>query len=82
MKLGNIGAGHISDLEAAKGREDETAKVAPVVTARTIDGLNATILADATTAARRAGWCARNNPWATSAVDSLVGNVVGASIKP
>ncbi len=50
--------------------------------ARTIDGLNSTILAGATTAARRAGWYARNNPWVTTAVDSLVGNVVGAGIKP
>ncbi len=48
----------------------------------TIDSLNATILAGATTAAHRAGWYARNNPWVTTAVDSLVGNVVGAGIKP
>ncbi|SHK23410.1 phage portal protein, lambda family [Ruegeria lacuscaerulensis ITI-1157] len=50
--------------------------------ARTVDGLNAAILAGATTAARRAGWYARNNPWVAAAVDSLVGNVVGAGIKP
>jgi lambda family phage portal protein len=50
--------------------------------AKTVDGLNAAILADATTAARRAGWYARNNPWVAAAVDSLVGNVVGAGIKP
>jgi len=50
--------------------------------ARTVDGLNAAILAGATTAARRAGWYARNNPWVATAVDSLVGNVVGAGIKP
>ena len=50
--------------------------------ARTIDSLNAAILAGATTAARRAGWYARNNPWVAAAVDSLVGNVVGAGIKP
>lgn len=40
------------------------------------------ILAGATAAARRAGWYARNNPWVAAAVDSLVGNVVGAGIKP
>ena len=50
--------------------------------ARTVDGLNAAILAGATTAARRAGWYARNNPWVAAAVDSLVGNIVGAGIKP
>jgi capsid protein len=50
--------------------------------ARTVDGLNTAILAGATTAARRAGWYARNNPWVAAAVDGLVGNVVGAGIKP
>ena len=45
---------------------------------RTVDGLNTAILADATTAAQRAGWYARNNPWIAAAVDSLV----GAGIKP
>jgi capsid protein len=50
--------------------------------ARTVDGLTGAILAGATTAARRAGWYARNNPWVAAAVDSLVGNVVGAGIKP
>jgi capsid protein len=50
--------------------------------AKALDGLNAAILAGATTAARRAGWYARNNPWVAAAVDSLVGNVVGAGIKP
>lgn len=50
--------------------------------ARRVDGLNTAILAGATTAARRAGWYARNNPWVAAAVDSLVGNVVGAGIKP
>ena len=49
---------------------------------RTVDGLNTAILASATTAARRAGWYARNNPWIAAAVDSLVSNVVGAGIKP
>lgn len=46
------------------------------------DGLNPAILAGATVAARRACWYARNNPWVTAAVESLVGNVVGAGIKP
>ncbi len=50
--------------------------------ARTVDGLNAAILAVATTAARRAGWYARNSPWVAAAVDSLVGNVVGAGSWP
>lgn len=59
---------------AAGGRRWESAK--------TVDGLNAAVLAGATTAARRAGWYARNNPWVAAAVDSLVGNVVGAGIKP
>jgi lambda family phage portal protein len=44
--------------------------------------LNTAILAGATPAARRAGWYARNNPWVAAAVDSLVGNVVGAGVKP
>jgi lambda family phage portal protein len=48
----------------------------------TLDSLNTAILAGATPAARRAGWYARNNPWVAAAVDSLVGNVVGAGIKP
>ncbi len=43
--------------------------------ARTVDGLNTAILAGATTAARRAGWYARNNPWVAAAVDSLVGTI-------
>ena len=50
--------------------------------ARSIDGLNTAILSGATTAARRAAWYARNNPWVAAAGDSLVGNVVGAGIKP
>ncbi len=49
---------------------------------RSLDSLNTAILAGATPAARRAGWYARNNPWVASAVDSLVGNIVGAGIKP
>ena len=70
-----LGLGKTRSFDAAGGgRRWESA--------HTIDGLNATILAGATTAARRAGWYARNNPWVTSAVDSLVGNVVGAGIKP
>ena len=39
--------------------------------ARTVDGLNAAILAGATTAARRAGWYARNNSWVAAAVGHL-----------
>jgi len=50
--------------------------------ARTVDGINSTILAGATTAARRAGYYARNNPWIAAAVQSLVGNAVGTGIKP
>jgi capsid protein len=50
--------------------------------AKAVDGLNAAILAGATTAAARAGCYARNNPWVAAATDSLVGNVVGAEIKP
>lgn len=50
--------------------------------AKTVDALNASILSGATTAARRAGWYARNNPWVASAVQGLVANAVGAGIKP
>jgi lambda family phage portal protein len=50
--------------------------------AKGIEALNASILAGATTAARRAGWYARNNPWVASAVQGLVANAVGAGIKP
>ena len=50
--------------------------------ARTVDGLNSSIQAGATTAARRAGWYARNNPWVSAAVQSLAANAVGAGIKP
>jgi len=39
-------------------------------------------LAGATTAALRAVWYARNDPWVAAAVDRLMGNVVGAGIKP
>jgi len=70
-----LGIGRTRAFDAAGGgRRWESAK--------TVDGLNAAILAGATTAARRAGWHARNNPWVAAAVDSLVGNVVGAGIKP
>lgn len=70
-----LGIGRVRAFDAAGGgRRWESAK--------TVDGLNAAILAGATTAARRAGWYARNNPWVAAAVDSLVGNVVGAGIKP
>jgi len=50
--------------------------------AKTLDSLNASILAAATPAARRAGYYARNNPWVSAAVQSLVGNIIGAGIKP
>ena len=50
--------------------------------ARTVDGLNGSIQAGATMAARRAGWYARNNPWVSAAVQSLAANAVGAGIKP
>src|SRR5690606_19178328 len=70
-----LGIGKMRAFDAAGGgRRWESAK--------TVDGLNAAILAGATTAGRRAGWYARNNPWVAAAVDSLVGNVVGAGIKP
>lgn len=39
-------------------------------------------VAGSTTAPRQAEWYARSNPWVAAAVDSLVGNVVGAGIKP
>lgn len=70
-----IGSARTRSLDAAGGgRRWEQAKA--------IDSLNATIIAGAATAARRAGWYARNSPWVTAAVDSLVGNVIGAGIKP
>ena len=70
-----LGLGNTRTFDAAGGgRRWESA--------RAVDGLNAAILAGATTAARRAGWYARNNPWVAAAVDSLVGNVVGAGIMP
>jgi lambda family phage portal protein len=50
--------------------------------AKTVDSLNAAILAGATVAARRAGYYARNNPWIAAAVQSLVANAVGTGIKP
>ena len=49
---------------------------------RMVNGLNTAILAGATTAARRAGWYVGNNPLIAAAVDSFVGNVVSAGIKP
>ena len=70
-----LGLGRTRSLDAAGGGRRWEA-------ARTVEGLNTAILAGATTAARRAGWYARNNPWVAAAVDSLVGNVVGAGIKP
>jgi lambda family phage portal protein len=70
-----LGLGNTRAFDAAGGgRRWESA--------RTVEGLNTAILAGATTAARRAAWYARNNPWVATAVDSLVGNVVGAGIKP
>lgn len=50
--------------------------------AKSLEALNASILSGATTAARRAGWYARNNPHVVSAVQGLVANAVGAGIKP
>lgn len=50
--------------------------------AKSVEALNASILSGATTAARRAGWYARNNPHVASAVQGLVANAVGAGIKP
>ncbi len=50
--------------------------------AKTVDSLNAAILAGATVSARRAGYYARNNPWVVSSVQGLVGNAVGTGIKP
>ena len=73
QRLFGIGKTRAFDA-AGGGRRWESAK--------TVDGLNAAIVAGATTAARRADWYARNNPWVAAAVDSLVGNVVGAGIKP
>lgn len=49
---------------------------------RTVNELNTAFFAGATTAARRAGRYARNNPRVAAAVDNLVGNVAGAGIKP
>lgn len=50
--------------------------------ARTVDNLNASILASATVAARRASYYCRNNSWVASAVQALVANAVGCGIKP
>jgi lambda family phage portal protein len=50
--------------------------------AKSVESLNAAILAGATVAARRAGYYARNNPWVTAAVQGLVANAVGTGIKP
>ncbi|MEO5375477.1 MAG: phage portal protein [Alphaproteobacteria bacterium] len=47
-----------------------------------MDNINAAVLASATAAARRAGYYARNNPWISAAVASLVSNAVGSGIKP
>lgn len=50
--------------------------------AKSVDSLNAAILAGATVSARRAGYYARNNPWVCAAVQGLVSNAVGTGIKP
>jgi capsid protein len=50
--------------------------------AKGIGALNASILAGSTTAARRAGWYARNNPWVASAVQGIVANAIGSGVKP
>ncbi len=50
--------------------------------ARTVESLNAAILAGASVSARRAGYYARNNPWVAAAVQGLVANAVGTGIKP
>lgn len=49
---------------------------------KSVDSLNAAILAGATVSARRAGYYARNNPWVCAAVQGLVSNAVGTGIKP
>src|SRR5581483_7818592 len=50
--------------------------------AKSVESLNAAILAGATVAARRAGYYARNNPWVAAAVQALIANAVGTGIKP
>jgi lambda family phage portal protein len=50
--------------------------------AKTVESLNAAIMAGATVAARRAGYYARNNPWVAASVQGLVANAVGTGIKP
>jgi lambda family phage portal protein len=50
--------------------------------AKTVESLNAAIMAGATVAALRAGYYARNNPWVAAAVQGLVANAVGTGIKP
>lgn len=50
--------------------------------ARTVENLNASILASATTAARRAAYYARNNGWAASGISAIVANSVGTGIRP
>lgn len=50
--------------------------------AATVGNLNSAILAASTVTARRAAYYVRNNAWVDSAVSSLVGNAVGAGIKP
>ncbi|MFN3348894.1 phage portal protein [Pseudorhodoplanes sp.] len=50
--------------------------------AKSVESLNAAILAGTTVAARRAGYYARNNPWVAAAVQALIANAVGTGIKP
>jgi capsid protein len=49
--------------------------------AKSIESLNAAILAGATVAARRACYYARNNPWVAAAVQGLIANAVGTGVK-
>jgi lambda family phage portal protein len=49
---------------------------------KSVESLNAAILAGATVAARRAGYYARNNPWVAAAVQALIANAIGTGIKP
>jgi lambda family phage portal protein len=50
--------------------------------AKSVESLNAAILAGVTVAARRAGYYARNNPWVAAAVQALIANAIGTGIKP
>lgn len=50
--------------------------------ARTIANLNDSILAGGRTAAQRAAYAARNNPYAAAAVQTWCANLIGSGIKP